>query len=149
LASAKALPGRPLNLTRLLTMREKIAVKTLKVAYSKKYGQTAESNRNLFFYLGDNPSNRKTWSAVSGRLPTLRMSRGKMWNVHLNRWLTGKELLATLGFPVTHEMAEAMSVPPLPVRDPKRASIISGNAMHFSSVAVVQMIALVCFQQLS
>ena len=38
-----------------------------------------------------------------------------------------------------------MDVSPLPVRDPKRAAALCGNAMAFSVVGVVQMVALSSF----
>ncbi|CAE8599354.1 unnamed protein product [Polarella glacialis] len=90
----------------------------------------------------------RTFATCSqSRIPTLRMSGGKTWHVMSRRWLTGREKLASLGFPVTASAADSMGVPELPVRDTKRASAISGNCMHFSTVAVVQFVALVCYKQ--
>ena len=56
-----------------------------------------------------------------------------------------KERMATLGFPVVPSQARSMGTPVLPVRDPQRAAAVSGNSMHFSGVAVAQMISLTCF----
>ncbi|CAE8602347.1 unnamed protein product [Polarella glacialis] len=117
------------------------------VAFKFRFRRDPNKDKNLFLYLGDNVSNRLTWSAVSKRIPTLRMSGGKTWHVMSRRWLTGREKLASLGFPVTASAADSMGVPELPVRDTKRASAISGNCMHFSTVAVVQFVALVCYKQ--
>ena len=125
--------------------REKKAVNTLKRKYQKLTGQDPESDKDLFFYLGDNPKNRTTWSATSKRIPTFRVGRGKHWNCAGHRWLTGREKLATLGFPVEPASAEAMGVPVVPVRCTKRAEHLAGNAMHFSNVAVMQLLAMSCF----
>lgn len=132
----------------LLTNRERHAETVLRAIYKKRYRVRAESNPNLFLYLGDNPD-RRTWSACSGRLPTLRMAGGLVWNVTQKRWLTGREKLASLGFPVTPETSSAMGVPPLPVKDVKRAGAIAGNAMCFATVGVVQLIALACYKKLN
>ena len=76
------------------------------------------------------------------------MARGLMWNVSHQRWLTGRDKLASLGYPVTPETSAAMGVPELPIRDVKRASAVAGNAMCFASVGVVQLIALTCYKKL-
>ena len=72
-----------------------------------------------------------------------------MWNVAEQRWLTGRDKFASLGFPVTGECALAMGVPELPVRDVKRASAIPGNCMHFASVGVLQLVAMACYKEKS
>jgi hypothetical protein len=141
--------GEQPDLFYLLTDREKKGVRDYGKAYKKRFKRKPELDKNLFVYLGDNPTNRLTWSAVSKKIPTLRMSGGKMWNMKARRWLTGREKLSSLGFPVTDDVASTMGVPPLPVRDTKRASSVAGNAMNFSSVAIMQLISLVCFRKVS
>ena len=69
-----------------------------------------------------------------------------MWSVSRRRFLTGREKLLTLAFPCTKEVAGAMGVPELPCKDAKRCSLIAGNAMNFSNVAIIQMVALSCFK---
>jgi len=61
--------------------------------------------------------------------------------------MTHRERLSSLAFPVTSSVASTMGVPELPIRDWCRASAISGNAMNFATVSVVQLVALVCFQK--
>jgi hypothetical protein len=56
-----------------------------------------------------------------------------------------KEKLSSLGWPVTADVASAMGVPMVPVRDAKRAEAISGNCMHLSSSTVILFVALCCF----
>lgn len=63
--------------------------------------------------------------------------------------MTHREKLASLGFPVTPEVAKSMGVPELPIKDRSRAAAISGNSMSFSTAAIVQLITLACFQKVS
>ena len=107
-----------------------------------------EDDSNLWVYLGDSAA-YKTWSAVSGRLPTYRRSSGLLWSPHYRRWLTGREKLASLGFPVTPAVAMAMGAPMLGVKDTKRAALVAGNAMALSTVGVVELVALCCYRRLS
>ena len=114
--------------------------------YRQRHGNSDPYlDKNLVIYLGDNAS-RKCWSGVSGRIPTLRMSGGLTWSVPLNRYLTGREKMATLGWPVTPETSAAMGVHEVPVLDIRRCSMVSGNAMHWGCIGVVQLVALVCFK---
>lgn len=137
-----------LRLDPILLPREKQAVQQLRKYYRKRWpGQEPSDDEDLFFYLGDSPKNRRTWSATSRRLPTFRVGRGKMWHCRTHRWLTGREKLATLGFPVSEPLGQSMGVPVLPVRCTKRAEQLAGNAMHFSNVGVMQLIALCCFRE--
>lgn len=142
---AKVQKDRPLCLKYLLTKREKEVLQKLKKDYKKRYGEDPEKDPDLVIYLGDS-AERRSWSAASGRIPTLRMSGGLMWGVQLSRFLTGREKLATLGFPVTSKIARKMRVKVLPLTDIKRCSKIAGNCMHWSSIGVIQLIALVSFR---
>ena len=71
-----------------------------------------------------------------------------MWWASRYRWMTHREKLVSLGFPALGTVAQTMSVPELPCKDVKRAAGISGNSMHFSTVAVVQLVALASFKKL-
>lgn len=55
------------------------------------------------------------------------------------------EKLAALGFPVTGDQAEALSVTPLPLLDPHRGDSYVGNAMHFSNCAIMFLLGVSCF----
>ena len=142
---AKVQKDRPLCLKYLLTKREKEVLQKLKKDYKKRYGEDPEKDPDLVIYLGDS-AERRSWSAASGRIPTLRMSGGLMWGVQLSRFLTGREKLASLGIPVTSKIARKMRVKELPLTDIKRCSKIAGNCMHWSSIGVIQLIALVSFR---
>ena len=133
----------------LLNRRETQAIKVYRQMFKKRRSTPPESDRNPIVFLGDNPAKRLVWSLSSGKMPTLRRNTGLLWSFALRRWVTPSERLATLGFPVSAEMAGAMGVPPLPVRDPRRASKMAGNGMHLACLTVVQMIALSCFARVS
>ena len=111
------------NMRYLLNIRERQALSDYNKAYFHKYGMDPCEQEGLFYFLGDNPSYSLTWSAA-GRLPTFRMNRGLLWSAKFNRWLTSKERLVSMGWPVTPEMALAMAVPQVPALDIKRASDI-------------------------
>lgn len=143
---ATVAPGR-LGVKKLLNKREKQAVAYLDHAYKQRAKQNPEFDPDLVYFLGDNPWNRIVWSAASGRLPTLRMNRGLMWIPHRSRWLTARERLASMGFPVTQAMAEAMGSMEIPIKDVQRASSAAGNAMHFGVAGLVQMVALASYRR--
>lgn len=135
------------DLTYLLTPRERRVILTLNKEYRDRFCASPQRNLDLVYYLGDN-ADRRCWSATSNKIPTLRMAGGLTWSVSKKRFLTGREKLGTLGFPVAPACAHAMGVCELPVLDPKRCSKISGNCMHWSCIGVVQMIALICFKEI-
>ena len=143
--------GSELDLRGLLLPREKQALAVYEQKYMEKYGGVAATDRDLVFFLGDNPDVRCTWSASSGSLPTQRLNArtGKYWLPSLRRWLVARERLAAMGWPVTEELAKAMQCPVVPTRDVLRSALLSGNAMHFNTVALAQLIALACFGPIS
>ena len=69
-----------------------------------------------------------------------------MYSPFLLWWMVPVEKLSALGFPVTKDTAVAMGVPMLPVADYLRASSVAGNSFHFSTAAVVQLVALSCYR---
>ena len=140
--------AQSLDLEGLLNRRERNAVRVLKTLYRKRFKRDPMKDANLFFSLVDNPNNRVTWSAVSGRIPTLRKASGFVWHVMSRRWLLPREILATLGFPVEQQSAAAMGVPILPIACPRRAAAVAGNCMHMSTVSVIQLVGLCCFQRI-
>ena len=146
---SKASMARRCDLTSLLTQREQLAVKQLDVLYRKRFKRKPEEDLDLVYNLQDNPGNRITWSAVSGKIPTLRKSSGQLWRRASRRWLTARERLATLGFPVDDVSASAMGVPVLPIRCHRQAEAVAGNCFHFSCVSTVQLTGLCCFRKRS
>ena len=132
------------DLSYLLLPREQDAVRGYSAEFTRRFGLDPAQQDGLFYYLGDNPGYALSWSA-HGRLPTFRMSKGLLWSPKLRRWLTAKERLTSLAWPVTPSLSTGMAVPEIPAMDIQRASDLAGNGMHFLNSAVQQLIALSCF----
>ena len=135
------------SLLRLLTQRELQTKNGLDDLYMARFHSDPSSNANLTYFLGDSLSYSATWSALSGKIPTYRLnsSSGKYWLPSRRRWLTAKERLCSMGYPVTKEMSLAMNVPQLFAGDVGRASDMAGNAMHFQTSGILQLLVLSCF----
>ena len=108
------------------------------------YGMSSNTDPDACYFLGDSAGYR-TWSCVSGKIPTLRMTGGLYWWPFLGRFSVPKEKLLFLGFPVEPCYATSLDVPLVGAADEHRASELAGNAMHLPSVALVELIALSCF----
>lgn len=133
------------DLTSLLTDAERKTVSKMSDTYRERFGSEPETNPNLCFFLGDSAS-YCTWSAASNKLPTFRrMNHGLYWFPHHRRWMMAVDKLAALGFPTSKPYADAMCVMPVPIRDAKRSSTLSGNCMHLANVALIELVGLVCF----
>ena len=148
LAIKRNIPFKPrkLDLTYLLTTREKESLQAYLKAYSQKFGDPS-ADPDLVVFLGDNGSSWKTWSATSGQIPTFRRNAktGLFWSPFLKRFMVAREKLATMGWPVSDCMATGMRCPIIPSHDVMRAADLAGNAMHFTTVATAQLLALTCF----
>lgn len=130
----------------LLLPREDQVRAELDSKYHIQYGQSPEDNPNLVYFLGDS-SDWCSWSAKSGMLPTFRLNSktGKFWVPSQGRWLTSKERLVAMGFPCISEIANSMGVPVIGAVDTQRAADICGNSMHFTTAAIMQLVALSSF----
>ena len=80
----------------------------------------------------------------SGRIPGLRTHNAKYWVPFLGRWLTNKELLASMGVPVYPSLAQAAGVALIAVRPGPAARHMLGNMMHVAFVGSVIACALAC-----
>lgn len=141
-------PGRD-SMSVLLSSREARTMVELNERYEQKYKQPATSNPNLVYGLGDN-ADFQSWSAGSGKVPTYRLStsNSRYWLPSHQRWMTAKERLISMGWPVCPAMSHALDVPLIGASDPKRAFDlikVIGNSMHLQSTGVLQLIALACF----
>lgn len=130
----------------LLNKREMDGLEHASKVYEARFGKPWTNDADLFIHLGDNPAKYLCWSATSNRVPTFRTGSGFIYNPCREQWLLPKDKLACLGFPVEQQVATAMGVAQIPVADRFRASSIAGNSFHFSTVAVVQMVALACYR---
>ncbi|CAE7576306.1 unnamed protein product [Symbiodinium sp. CCMP2456] len=139
--------GEVVDLRGLLTTREQAALHEYEAEYRRRYAKDPRADKNLVLFLGDNPSYSLNWSAVSKRVPTLRMNSrtGLLWVPSRNRWLVARERLATLGWPVTLDMASGMGAPLVEASDYLRAAELAGNAMSLPCVGLAQLLALACF----
>ena len=141
-------PGRD-SMSALLTTREARTMVDLDERYQQRFHEPASSNPNLVYGLGDN-ADFQSWSAVSGKIPTYRLStsNSRYWLPAHQRWMSAKERLVSMGWPVCPAMSKAMNVPLIGASDFKRASDlikVIGNSMHLQSTGVLQLIALACF----
>ncbi|CAE7266532.1 unnamed protein product [Symbiodinium sp. KB8] len=149
-ASAAGVPFRSnvLDLSYLLTKREAHAVERLNELYTTRTGDRPESNPDLCYFLGDDPSFTVNWSAISNRVPVLRRNAGKIWFPAEKRWMTSAEklltpqlsymhLLACMTFPVEPHVASSLLVPAMGTRDTKRAAQLLGNAMSLQCACLV------------
>jgi site-specific DNA-cytosine methylase len=104
--------------------------------------------QDLVVHLGDNPEVMLVWSGVDGKVPTIRRSSGLLWSVSRRRWLTARELYATMGFPTYRSLAQAAGVPLVSLRPPAgtlaQARQGIGNAMHLACVGTVLFCTLAC-----
>lgn len=129
----------------LLNLREVQTMSELNQKYHSRTGFPAETDRDLAYFLGDSAT-YCSWSAASGKLPTYRLTQGRFWLPAVQRWLTSKERLCSMGYPVVKEMSLGMGqVPLVGAVDPEKAAERLGNAMHFTTSGIFQCIALSCF----
>ena len=136
------------DLTYLLTDRERESLDAYESSYRRRFKMDPHEDRDLVVFLGDNGSTWCTWSAVSHSIPTFRTNakHGLFWSPCLKRFMTSREKLAAMAWPVSEHMAKPMCCQVVPTQDIHRASALAGNAMHFTTVAVAQLIALSCFR---
>lgn len=129
----------------LLNPREQHVVRCLDLDYCKRFKKDPKSDLDLVYFVGDRVEWSRTWSAVSGAIPTYRKNPAKYVFRSEMVFLTQAEKLASLGWPVTVECAEAMGTSVFPHLDPKRGDLMVGNSMHLSCAGVVLMLGLTCF----
>ncbi|CAJ1446413.1 unnamed protein product [Effrenium voratum] len=129
----------------LLNERELLLVRQLDFAYISKFHRHPALDPGLVYFLGDNASFSRTWSASSRALPTFRKNTGKYLFRRGMKFLTGQEKLAALGWPVNQGLAEEMMTTVMPSIDPTRSHFLAGNSMHLTNATVVLMVGLSCF----
>lgn len=134
----------------VLTPRERDAINTYDYLYWRRVGNNPESNLSLFYFLGDNPQARCSWS-LHGRLPTMRTNAGLLWSPWARRFLTHRERFAVMGYPVYLELAAAMGVtaPAWCLPDTVAMRQVLGNAMHVACVTMMLLVGLSCVKPAS
>ncbi|OLP75886.1 hypothetical protein AK812_SmicGene44254 [Symbiodinium microadriaticum] len=108
-----------------LTPREAQSKAVLDNKYRQRFHADPETDGNLVYNLGDNADWNTSWSACSGAVPTFRLgsSTAKFWLPKYRRWLTCREKLVAMGFPVTAECAEALGTPAVFVSDVRSSQL--------------------------
>lgn len=127
----------------VLTARERDAINIYADLYRRRVGLNPERNLSLFYFLGDNPQARCSWS-LHGRLPTMRTNAGLLWSPWARRFLTHRERFAVMGYPVYLELAAAMGVPAWGLPDTVAMRQVLGNAMHVACVTMMLLVGLSC-----
>ena len=115
--------------------------------YWSEYNDLPSVVEYLLYNLQDNPNGRKTWSAVSRRMPSLRRDSRFVWSPFHRRWLSFYERMAALGFPIYPEAAVAAGVAQFlpPDRDVSTQQMI-GDTIHVANIGIVIGIALACVE---
>ena len=134
-----------MGLLPLLTERERLLIHQLDVEYRRRYNRDPAQDDNLFYFLGDRFEFSFTWTAASNSLPTFRKNPAKFLHRASGTCLSSQEKLASLGWPVTSETAQAMGTVPLPSLDAERADRMAGNSMHLTCAAKALLIGMCCF----
>ena len=62
--------------------------------------------------------------------------------------MVAREKLCAFGWPIDQSMSRSMLTDPVPTQDILRAADLAGNAMHFTTCANAQLVALTCFRPL-
>jgi len=94
----------------------------------------------MCYNLGNNPLMRLSWF-IRLRVPTFRLHAQMYYFPAAQRWLTTREKLAMMGWPVYPSLAAAANVP-LMAPSFREGRHMLGNAMHLPSVYVVLLTAL-------
>ena len=134
-----------MNVWYLLNERERQLVRQLDVDYFRLTGHDPASDENLLYFLGDRYEFSRTWSAVSGSIPTYRTNTGKYLFRKDMTFLSHVDKLSSLWWPMTSACAAEMGTSPLPALDPQRADCMAGNSMHLTVATAVLLMGLICF----
>ena len=131
----------------MLNDRESKVVAQYDAEYRKRYKTDPAGDKDLVYFLGDNPSFSLTWSAHSKKLPCFRRNSG--FYLRRSSWtiMTPGEKLTALGWPTLPELSQKMLCTPLQTLDSKRGELMAVNAMHLGNSAIVLAIGLACFRK--
>jgi site-specific DNA-cytosine methylase len=104
-----------------------------------RQGFRAECNPDAIWSFQDNPNNRVSWTAASGRIPTYRTGNPRLWSPYYKRIVTVRERAASMGF-CSYKVLAQHSLSPLCNPD----NHMIGNAMHVPSASLVIAAYLAC-----
>ena len=132
----------------MLNEREQKVARVLDQEYQRIYKKQPREQLDLVYFLGDNPSFSRTWSA-RGRLPCFRRNTGFYLQRATGRVMTSVDRLTALGWPTTEGIASNMLTTCLPTLDTRRGELMAGNAMALGNVSIVILVGLSCFKRVS
>ena len=135
------------NVWYLLNDREKQLARQLDADYFRRYHRDPAKDPSPVYFLGDRYEFSRTWSAVSGSIPTYRKNCGRYLFRSPMRFLSHIDKLASLGWPMTGKCSAEMLTIPLPALDVHRAHLMAGNSMHLTVAGMVLLTALACFSK--
>jgi hypothetical protein len=135
-----ALRGLPLTVglapQHLLNARETASEAHYQQLYFERFGRFPNTDLTYIAHLGENSWSRCTWSVSSRQIPTFRTNGGFYWHSATSSWLTHRERLAIMGFPMYEPLAAAMHTRRIELDTTQMASAV-GNCMHLGVVYMV------------
>ena len=109
----------------------------------RKQGRDPTSDGSCFCCVGQSVGGFTTMSAEDGVLPTLtKAGRTRIWIPKHKRWLTAREKLHCMLFPVDESCASAAGVPVLNIQDVPCAHGAIGNSMHVGCMTIMMVAVL-------
>ena len=112
---------------------------TQKLRLDAYEAEAADTAGMALFDLGQNVG----WSGRKAKIPTFRTNTALLWSRELRRWMTKKERLACMGFPVYDTLALAARVPVDSITATAPLSSV-GNAMHVANVGCAIALSCLC-----
>ena len=125
------------------TNHEKEYLKTYISKWAALAGSTHMLMPDLCCSMNDNPERRVVWSAHSGLIPTMRTNSNMLYFPAYKRWLTWKERLTAMGFPVYEPLARISNIPVMEISQ-QESTMVLGNAMHLPALTCVTCGILAC-----
>ena len=135
--------GPRVNPEAVLTGRELAAVSWCDTECWQTQRVPPNTIPDLFYFLGDNPWARRCYSSAPV-LPTFRTNAGLFWSPHAGRWLTCRERLACMGYPVYPCLARAAGTEVWDAPPGVPLAVLAGNAMHVGAVSLALLVGLAC-----
>ena len=122
----------------LLSDKQRGVLKQAETSWANKYSRAAHEDPMCVLDISQSSARLHLGRGV---LPTLRTHSERIWSSARKRWLTVKERLACMGYPVYEDLAAAARVP-LDTISPTGPRFSPGNAMHVANLGIIVMVVL-------
>ena len=122
----------------ILSDKQRGGLEAAEAAWAQKYSIAARDDPACVLDVSQSASRI---NLHRGELPTLRTASERIWSPMRKRWLTFKERLACMGYPVYEDLALAARVP-LDTISPTAPRFCPGNAMHVANLGIVVTVVL-------